>query len=127
MSLEVTNAQRIGKGIHSKNPIRPKLPKKKSSKKVRGGKEVVEGEVIEPTNTPVTAHDEEIIDAEVVHPKLGTPPRQISAPQKSIEAPRAPHTVITPIPSAKSPKWKQPTLPGMRSTRQFKGTDGNKA
>jgi len=127
MSLEVTNAQRIGKGIHSKNPIRPTKPKKKSSKKVRGGKEVVEGEVIEPTNTPVTAHEDDIVDAEIVHPKLGTAPRQISAPQKSLPAPQKPQTVITQVPTTKSPKWKQPTLPGMRSTRQFKGTDGNKA
>jgi hypothetical protein len=127
MSIEVANAQRIGKGIHSKNPIRPTKPKNKSSKKVRGGKEVVEGEVIEPTNTPVTAHNEEIIDAEIVNPKLGTAPRQILAPKNSITAPKAPQTVITPIPSTKSPQWKQPTLPGMRNTRQFKGIDGNKA
>ena len=110
---------------------------KKSSSKVRGkdkktsdgtysgkgvgSKEYVgktgpyEGEVIEPSVLPSHKPEPEIYDAEIVEtPKAIAGRRALS------------YSPITPQPSSKKkkPGYTQPTLPGMRNTRQFKGING---
>jgi hypothetical protein len=136
MSEEVKNAANIGKRIPSKNPIPMKKPSmKKSSSKVRGkgkanstysnkgvgSKEYVgrtgpyEGEVIEPSVLPSHKPEPEIYDAEIVeNPKAISGRRALS------------YSPVTPQPSSKKkkPGYTQPTLPGMRNTRQFKGING---
>jgi hypothetical protein len=141
MSLEVQHAANVGKQIHSKNPIPIKKPSmKKSSSKVRGkekktgdstyrnkgagskeyvgktGTKIYEGEVIEPSSLPKGKNEPEIYDAEIVE----TP--------KAISGKRAiGYSPITQQPAAKKkkPGYTQPTLPGMRNTRQFKGINGS--
>jgi hypothetical protein len=140
MSLEVQHAANIGKQIPSKNPIPLRKPSmKKSSSKVRGkekktgdttyrnkgagskeyvgktGTHIYEGEVIEPSALPKGKNEPEIYDAEIVE----TP--------KAISGKRAiGYSPVTKQPSTKKkkPGYTQPTLPGMRNTRQFKGING---
>jgi len=139
MSLEVQHAANIGKQIPSKNPIPLRKPKmQKSSSKVRGkgktgdttyrnkgagskeyvgktGTKIYEGEVIEPSSLPAGKNEPEIYDAEIVEtPKAISGRRAIS------------YSPVTQQPAVKKKKsgYTQPTLPGMRNTRQFKGING---
>ena len=68
MSLEVRNAQNIAKGISSKNPLKPTNRMLRSKAKVRGkaGREVVDGEVIDPTQATPIAQEPEIYDGTIV-------------------------------------------------------------
>jgi len=125
MSLEVRNAQNIAKGIHSKNPLTPTNRMLRSKSKVRGkagkaGREVVEGEVIEPTQATPSAQEPEIYDGTIVK-ELPKSPKAITAGPRMV-----PSTRITPVPDVASPQkkrkpgYKQMTLPGMGRTANFK-------
>lgn len=122
MSLEVRNAQNIAKGIHSKNPLKPTNRMLRSKSKVRGkaGREVVDGEVIEPTPTKPIAQEPEIYDGTIVK-DLPRSPKAITAGPRMV-----PSTRITPVPNVASPQkkrkpgYKQMTLPGMGRTANFK-------
>jgi hypothetical protein len=94
----------------------------KSSSKVRGkGKtekterKIYDGEVIEPSAKTVGKSEPEIYDAEIVET-----PKAISG------RPAIGYSPVTKQPSTKKrkPGYTQPTLPGMRNTRQFKGING---
>jgi hypothetical protein len=121
MSLEVRNAQNIAKGISSKNPLKPTTRMLRSKSKVRGkaGREVVEGEVIEPTQATPIAQEPEIYDGTIVK-ELPKSPKAITGPRM------VPSTRITPVPDVASPQkkrkpgYKQMTLPGMGRTANFK-------
>lgn len=124
MSLEVTASKNIAKGISSKNPIPPRRKGfKTSSGKVR--KQVLEGEVIEPTPTTPIQAEPEVYDADLVAGRLTTGQRQLDAP-----APRMiTSTRITPIPALPAPAGKgskkgKSKAKGKELPRQFRGRDG---
>ena len=109
----------------SSSKVRGKEKEKSESGSYRnkgaGSKEYVgktgpyEGEVIEPSVLPSHKPEPEIYDAEIVEtPKAISGRRAIS------------YSPITQQPSTKKkkPGYTQPTLPGMRNTRQFKGING---
>jgi hypothetical protein len=129
MSLEVRNAQNIAKGIHSKNPLKPTNRMLRSKSKVRGkaGREVVDGEVIEPTPTKPIAQEPEIYDGTIVK-ELPKSPKAITSGPRMV-----PSTRITPVPNVASPQkkrkpgYKQMTLPGMGRTANFKRSAPPKA
>lgn len=122
MSLEVRNAQNIAKGISSKNPLKPTNRMLRSKAKVRGkaGREVVDGEVIDPTQATPIAQEPEIYDGTIVK-ELPRSPKAITAGPRMV-----PSTRITPVPNVASPQkkrkpgYKQMTLPGMGRTANFK-------
>ncbi len=129
MSLEVRNAQNIAKGISSKNPLKPTNRMLRSKSKVRGkaGREVVEGEVIEPTQATPIAQEPEIYDGTIVK-ELPKSPKALTAGPRMV-----PSTRITPVPNVASPQkkrkpgYKQMTLPGMGRTANFKRSAPPKA
>ncbi len=132
MSLEVRNAQNIAKGIYSKNPLTPTKRMLRSKSKVRGkagkaGREVVEGEVIEPTQATPIAQEPEIYDGTIVK-ELPKSPKAITSGPRMV-----PSTRITPVPDVASPQkkrkpgYKQMTLPGMGRTANFKRSAPPKA
>lgn len=124
MQTEVSRASLIGSTIKQKNPLPTRLPKQmKSKKKITGTKkdgrysnkgvgskeyvgkrgEVVEGEIVEEPNKPVSAPEPEIWDAEEVRPALegkkpyARPmPRQLQGPHVYANAPE---NRITEIPT----------------------------
>jgi hypothetical protein len=122
MSLEVKHAQNIAKGINSKNPIVPTSRMLRSKSKVRGkkGREVLDGEVIEPTQAKPIEQEPEIYDGTIVKDLPGSPKAITAGPRM------VPSTRITPVPSVASPQkkrkpgYKQMTLPGMGRTANFK-------
>ena len=130
MSLEVKNAQNIAKGIHSKNPIPPRKGMLKSKSKVRGKekREVVEGEVIEPTPVKPLEQEPEVYDGTIVRDLPGKRKELTSAP-RMVTSTRITPTPELPAPAGSSgfsgskkrkPGYKQMTLPGMGRTAQFK-------
>lgn len=139
MSQELAAAQNIAKRLPTQKDA-PKFRKPKSKKvygKKKGGlgyssedkvtghgkdREVVNGEVIDRKPAGgLPSPEPEIIDAEwrVI------PQKAIEAPAKSIAAPKAPAAPKTR--DTRPPTWKQPALPGMTRTRQFKGPSGGQA
>jgi hypothetical protein len=141
MSQELAAAQNVAKRLPTQKNA-PKFRKPKSKKvygKKKGGgalgyssedkvtghgkdKEVLNGEVIDRKPAGgLPSPEPEIIDAEwhVI------PQRAIGAPAKAIAAPKAPAAPKSR--DTRPPAWKQPALPGMTHTRQFKGSSSGKA
>lgn len=127
MSIEVNNARNIGKGITSKNPLPPRANTIKRTGKIRGKaakpeREVVDGEVIDPTPVRPVDHEPEVYDGTIVETLPGAR-KSLSAPPRMIQSTR-----ITPIPALPAPKknkkagYKQQTIPGMGRTAQFKSS-----
>jgi hypothetical protein len=142
MSQELANSQNIAKRLPNQKHG-PKF-KKPKSKKVYGKKKNGGGGLGYSSEDKVTGHgkDKEVLNGEVVdrQPVGGLPgpepeiidaewhvipQRAIGAPAKGIAAPKAPAAPKTR--DTRPPAWKQPALPGMTHTRQFKGPSGGEA
>lgn len=123
---ETDHAKNAVKGIASKSPLQPRrsmLRSGKKGKKEQPSKPIkVSSERI--TEPPINVTSERVTKEEDSGPinvrseRVNAPePRVLSAPSpaKKASKPRKPRDV----------KYTQPTLPGMRNTRQFKNLNGN--
>jgi hypothetical protein len=128
-NTEGDTARAAVKGISSKNPLRPRKgmltnnkPKKETPLKVKSTRITTE----EPTkvNSERVTTEENLPPLKVQSWRTNTPStrKAIGEGQRSLPAP--------PTKKASKPrkprdiKYTQPTLPGMRNTRQFKGKSG---
>jgi len=135
--MEGAFAKNAVKGIVSKNPLQPRksMLKGPKAKKETPAKPIkVQSERV--NEPPINVRSERVTKEEPqrtgpinvkstrVYPPEERPagPRALPAPQKALPAP--PEKKASKPRKPRDVKYTQPTLPGMRNTRQFKGKSG---